>query len=230
MKNIAIITARGGSKRIPRKNIRPFAGKPILYYSIKAAQDSGLFSEIMVSTDDEEIAAVAKTYGANVPFLRTANNADDYATTADVLKEVLGQYQSLSQTFDNTCCIYPTAAFVTGQKLREAFEHLINGNYDSVFPVIPFSHSVLRSLKINEGKMEMAFPEYEKTRSQDLPAFYHDSGQFYWLRNEQFIASGNIYTANTGNIIITEMEAQDIDNETDWKLAEIKFKLLHGEA
>lgn len=230
MKNIAIITARGGSKRIPRKNIRLFAGKPILYYAIKAAQDSGLFSEIMVSTDDQEIAAVAKEYGANIPFLRTPDNSNDFATTADVLKEVLDQYRLRQQTFDNTCCIYPTAAFVTGQKLKKAYEHLISGKYDSVFPVIPFSHSILRSLKITEGKMEMAFPEYEKTRSQDLPVFYHDSGQFYWLNTEKFIDSGNIYTANTGNIIISEMEAQDIDNETDWQLAEIKFKLIHGEA
>lgn len=230
MKNIAIITARGGSKRIPRKNIRLFAGKPILYYAIKAAQDSGLFSEIMVSTDDQEIAAVAKEYGANIPFLRTPDNSNDFATTADVLKEVLDQYRLHQQTFDNTCCIYPTAAFVTGPKIREAYNHLINGEYDSVFPVIPFSHSVLRSLKIKEGKMEMAFPEYEKTRSQDLPVFYHDSGQFYWLNTEKFVASGNIYTANTGNIIISEMEAQDIDNETDWQLAEIKFKLVHGQA
>jgi len=228
MQNIAIITARGGSKRIPRKNIRSFLGKPIIAYGIKAAQEAGLFTEIMVSTDDEEIAEIALAAGASVPFIRSTATSDDYATTADVLTEVLQQYNEQQKSFDYTCCIYPTAAFVTGTKLKEAYALLTKGQYDSVFPLVQHGHSVLRSLTVENGKIKMAFPENENTRSQDLPAYYYDSGQFYWLHTAKFLQTHKIYTNNSGPFVVSEMEAHDIDTETDWKIAELKYQLLNG--
>lgn len=228
MNNIAIIPARGGSKRIPRKNIKLFASQPIIAYSIKAALDSGLFSEVMVSTDDEEIAKVAQDYGAKVPFLRSAKNASDFATTASVLLEVLEQYKHQRQTFDNVCCLYPTAPLVTSERLAEAFELLKNQNLDSVFPVLAYSYPIQRALVMKGQCIEMRQPENKLVRSQDLETTYHDSGQFYWLNVERFMASQEIYMKNSGAIVLSEMEAQDIDNEDDWKLAELKFKIRYA--
>ena len=230
MNNIAIITARGGSKRIPRKNIKLFLGRPIIEYSIKAAKDTGLFNEIMVSTDDNEIAQVAKKAGANVPFMRSAATSDDFSTTADVLEEVLIVYGKRNVRFDHTCCIYPTAPMITPAKIEQAYALLIKNSYDSVLPLVRYSTSVLRSLQIKDGKMIMAFPEYEKRRSQDLPVFYYDPGQFYWLNTAVFLSDKKIYTGNTGVLEIDEMEVHDIDTEADWRLAELKYNLLHGQA
>lgn len=174
-KNLAIITARGGSKRIPRKNIKPFCGKPILCYSIEAALSSGVFDEVMVSTDDEEIAQVAKKAGAKVPFFRSAETADDYASTDDVIMEVIKAYQQIGQHFDSFCCIYPTAPFLSSERLRSAMELLKEA--DSVMPVVPFSYPPQRGLIVNgAGFVERQFPEYATARSQDLPKIYHDCG------------------------------------------------------
>lgn len=226
MANLAIIPARGGSKRIPRKNIKAFLGKPIIAYSIEAALQSNLFDEVMVSTDDEEIAQIAKEYGATVPFLRSKNNANDFAVLADVVQEVVSKYKENNKNFDNICCILPTAPFVTSKKINEAYTTFIDNNFDSVFPVLEFSFPIQRSLKIEADKVAMVWSEHLNTRSQDLESRYHDSGQFYWLKSTSFNNNKKLFTDNSGAIIISELEAQDIDTETDWKLAEIKYKLL----
>ena len=226
MRNIAIITARGGSKRIPLKNIKPFLNKPIIAYSIEAALSSGLFDEVMVSTDNDQIATVAKQYGAKVPFLRSAYTASDIATTADALIEVLNVYQKKGKTFDYACCLYPTAPFITSEKLIDAFDFLLQKKYFSVFPVMSFSYPIWRSLRIENGKLKMNYPDYRNTRSQDLPISYHDAGQFYFFKVEALLAEQTLFTSNSGAIIINELEGQDIDNLTDWKLAEIKYKML----
>ena len=226
--NIAIIPARGGSKRIPRKNIRAFADKPIIAYSIKAALESGLFEEVMVSTDDEEIAAVAREYGAHIPFLRSAGNANDFATTADVLIEVLQQYSANGKEFLNACCIYPCAPFVTGNRLKEAFDILIQKDLDSVFPVMKFHYPIQRALKMNDrGLIEMFNPQYLSTRSQDLEPGYCDAGQFYWFNVKRFLEKKVVWTNNTTGIVIPELEGHDIDNLDDWKVAEIKYRILN---
>jgi pseudaminic acid cytidylyltransferase len=228
MANLAIIPARGGSKRIPRKNIKNFLGKPIMAYSIEAAIGSELFDEIMVSTDDDEIAEIARQLGAKVPFMRSEKNADDFATTVEVLIEVIENYKAQGIYFDNIACIYPTAPFTTSIKLIEAFTVLQNQTLDAVFPVMTFSYPIQRSLKINNDKLEFFYPEFEKSRSQDLEKAYHDAGQFYFLRTTSLLNNKSIFSKNTGSIIITELEAQDIDNAVDWKLAEIKYELLNA--
>jgi len=226
MANLAIIPARGGSKRIPRKNIKPFLGKPIIAYSIEAAIKSNLFNEVMVSTDDEEIAKIAKQYGAKVPFLRSQDNANDFAVLADVVEEVVSNYSQNNQIFENICCILPTAPFVTSTKIIEAYKTLSNNNFDSVFPVLEFSFPIQRSLKIEDNKVAMVWNEHLNSRSQDLESRYHDSGQFYWIKTQSFLTEKKLLTNDSGAIIISQLEAQDIDTETDWKLAEIKYKLM----
>jgi pseudaminic acid cytidylyltransferase len=228
MRALAIIPARGGSKRIPRKNIKPFLGKPIISYSIRAAIDCGLFDEVMVSTDDEEIAQIAIKNGATVPFMRSKKNADDFATTSDVLIEVIEFYRLNNIHFDYACCLYPTAPLISPTKLNEAFEKLTATTFDAVFPVIRFSYPILRSLKMTDGKVQLNWPEYINHRSQDLPPAFHDSGQFYWIKVNTFLKTKNIISDNCGGIEISEMEAQDIDNEMDWKLAELKYQLANN--
>lgn len=223
-KKLAIITARGGSKRIPQKNIKEFCGKPILYYSIEAARDAGIFDEIMVSTDDKEIAGLAKKAGASVPFFRSRETAGDYASTDDVIMEVLKAYEALGQIFDAFCCIYPTAPFLNGTRLREAM--MLLEKADSVMPVVPFSYPPQRGLIIREeGFLARQFPAYSATRSQDLPKIYHDCGQFYACRTEPFLQAGTTDVEKLLPLVLTEMEVQDIDTPQDWALAEIKYKL-----
>ena len=227
MKNIAIRPARGGSKRIPRKNIKPFMGKPIIAYSIEAALESGLFDEVMVSTDDEEIAMVARQYGAKVPFMRSAETANDYATTADVMLEVLECYKKQRIEYDTLCCIYSTAPFVTASVLKDAYHLLTENHFDSVFTAVAYSYPVQRGLKIEDGRIRMVWPEYIQSRSQDLEMIYHDAGQFYISKVEPFYQHKDFWGANTGGIILSELEVQDLDTLTDWKLAEMKYQLLH---
>lgn len=225
-KSVAIITARGGSKRIPRKNIKEFCGKPILAYSIEAAIESGEFDEVMVSTDDAEIAEIAKIYGAKVPFLRSRDTSNDYATTADVLCEVLEQYRTIGEAFDYACCIYPTAPFVTSEKLKKAMELLKGSDADSVMPVTPFSFPPMRGVYVRDEKVAFAFPEYALVRSQDIEPMYHDCGQFYCFAVERFMENKKLITDNTKAIVVSELEVQDIDNEVDWKLAELKYEMM----
>lgn len=224
--NIAIITARGGSKRIPHKNRKEFCGKPIIEYSIEAAKQAGIFDTVMVSTDDNKIAEIAKNAGAEVPFMRSAETSNDYATTADVLMEVLEKYKERGIRYENACCIYPTAPFVTGDKLRRAMDMLVKEKKDSVMPVVPFSFPPLRGMVINDGKLEYKWQEYALKRSQDLEEIYHDCGQFYVFRVKSFEKEKKLVTDNTTGVIISELEVQDIDNETDWELAEMKYRLL----
>lgn len=226
MLNLAIITARGGSKRIPKKNIRPFLGRPILAYSVEAALKSGLFEEVMVSTDSQEIAEVALKYGAKVPFFRSKKNSDDYATTASVIEEVLLAYKRDGKNYDYVCCLYPTAPFVRSEILIEASRLLQQKDVDSVLPVVPFSHPVQRSFKIDsDHKLKVNWPENIDIRSQDLPSTYYDAGQFYFLDAKKFLIQKKIFTDNVLPIIISELDAQDIDNEEDWRIAELKYKL-----
>ncbi|MCD6019434.1 MAG: CMP-N-acetylneuraminic acid synthetase [Bacteroidetes bacterium] len=226
MSNVAIITARGGSKRIPRKNIKMFRGKPIIAYSIETALTCGLFDYVMVSTDDEEIADRAKSHGADVPFIRNAATSDDFSGTADVILEVLNDLKKIGKEFDNACCIYPTAPFITKQTLEEAFDLLTKKKFDSVFPICPFSYPIQRALEINDSKTSMVWPENLSKRSQDLSPRFHDAGQFYWMNVKTFLNEKKVFTENTGSIILNEMQVQDIDTETDWKIAELKHSLL----
>ena len=226
MSNIAIITARGGSKRIPRKNIKEFCGKPILVYSIEAALNSGCFDEVMVSTDDAEIAEIAKAAGASVPFFRSAKTADDFATTADVIEEVLEEYAKLGKTFEYACILYPTAPFVTGEKLRSAMELLQDEGADSVLPIVQFSFPPQRAFISVDGYIRYAEEKYAKARSQDLQPMYHDCGQFCCFTTELFLTKRTLVTENTRGIVCPESEVQDIDNQEDWLLAELKYKMM----
>lgn len=225
--NICIIPARSGSKRIPRKNIKLFYGKPIIAYSIEAAIKSNLFDEVMVSTDDEEIANIAQQYGAIVPFMRSAKNADDYAGTVDVILEVLNNYAKSSVSFINACCIYPTAPFIQIKHLTQAYEVLVKQKFETVFPVTAFSSPILRALQIDENnKVSMIWPDNMNKRSQDLPPAYHDAGQFYWMNILSIQSNKKLYSDHSGVVILNDMEVQDIDNESDWKLAELKYQLI----
>lgn len=227
MKKIAIITARGGSKRIPRKNIKIFVDKPIIQYSIEAALSSGVFDEVMVSTEDEEIAEIAKRAGASVPFLRSKETSNDFATTADVIAEVLEEYQKRGTEFAEACCIYPTAPFITADKLKEAMEILEETKADSVLPIVRFSFPPQRCVVINKNHVEPKWPECMPMRSQDLEPFYHDSGQFYCLNVKAFLQQKTMVMKHTAPIVLSEMEVQDIDTLEDWKMAEMKYQLLH---
>lgn len=225
MSSLAIITARGGSKRIPRKNIKPFCGKPIIQYSIEAALSSGIFTEVMVSTDDEEIAQIARDAGAQVPFMRSAAAANDYASTDDVIREVLEAYEAQGRHFDTFCCIYPTAPFVTAAKLQTAME-MLNKN-ESVIPVVPFSYPVQRGLSIDaQGHVGYKWKEYATARSQDLEKIYHDCGQFYACRTEAFFREGTTDTPDMVPLILSELEVQDIDTLEDWAIAEVKYQKM----
>lgn len=226
MENIAIITARGGSKRIPRKNIKPFLGKPILEYSIEAALKAELFDEVMVSTDDEEIAQAACKVGAKVPFLRSAGTANDFATTAEVIGEVLDEYARRGITFCHACCIYPTAPFVTPEALKEAMHLLEQEQVDSVIPVVKFSFPPQRCVVIRNGRLVPKWPENMRKRSQDLEPLYHDCGQFYCLNVESFRRQRAVWMENVVPFVQEERMVQDIDTLEDWEIAEIKYRII----
>ena len=229
MSCIAIITARGGSKRIPKKNIKEFCGKPIIAYSIEAALESGIFDEVMVSTDSEEIAEVALKYGAKVPFMRSAKTSDDFATTNDVLNEVVAEYASSGIQFDYVCCLYPTAPFITKNKILEAYDILIKNDVDQVVPIVRFSFPPQRSFIINQdGNLIYKWPENQSRRSQDLEPFYHDAGQFYFYNARVFYDEKNPTNFLSKAYELSDLEVQDIDNIEDWKIAEMKYKLMLG--
>ncbi|MBQ7615552.1 MAG: pseudaminic acid cytidylyltransferase [Butyrivibrio sp.] len=228
MKTLAMITARGGSKRIPRKNIKEFNGKPIMAYSIEAALESGVFDEVMVSTDDEEIAEIAKKYGAKVPFFRSEKTSNDFATTVDVIEEVIETYHGMGQDFDLFACIYPTAPFITSERLKAAVEELKSSDADSLIPVVRFSYPPQRAMEVKDGKLVFRQPENLSKRSQDLEPHFHDAGQFYVVRTESFLKNHGIMVGDILPMELSELEVQDIDNEVDWKLAELKYNLIHG--
>ena len=228
MKRVAIITARGGSKRVPRKNIKLFCGVPIIKYSIDAAISSSIFDVVMVSTDDKEIGEIARKFGAEVPFFRDDETSNDYATTADVLYEVLEKYREQGKCFDEACVIYPTAPFVSPFKLQKAEILLQENDSESIIPVVQYSFPPQRGLYMREGLIKMVQPEYLNTRSQDLEKIYHDCGQFYFVNVKSFYKQRKLIMDKTIGIEMDELEVQDIDNEMDWKLAELKYKLMIG--
>ncbi len=228
-KPYAIITARGGSKRVPKKNIRDFCGKPIIAYSIEAAIESELFDEVMVSTDSEEIAEIAKKYGAVVPFMRSEKTSNDYADTTDVLNEVIEMYKEYGVIFDELCCIYPTAPFITSDKLKESYKLLQDVDVFNVISIVEFSFPPQRGMILSDNNfIEPVDLEGINSRSQDLPIIYHDCGQFYWMKTEKYLKNNDILNNHTRPYFISELEVQDIDNETDWKLAELKYKYMKG--
>ena len=224
---IAIIPARGGSKRIPRKNIKAFHGKPMIAYSIEAAQKSGCFDRIIVSTDDQEIADTAFKYGAEVPFLRPADIADDYATTMDVMVHAI-QYlakENISPEF--VCCIYATAPFILADDLRKGLGILNDTKKEYAFSATSFPFPIQRAIKLNEqGDVKMFSEQYADTRSQDLVEAYHDAGQFYWGRTSAFIARKAIFAEHSKVVLLPRKRVQDIDTVEDWELAEALFAVL----
>lgn len=227
MKTLAIIPARGGSKRIKKKNIKPFLGLPIISYPIKTALNSNLFDEVMVSTDCFEISKISKQFGASVPFMRSDKNASDFATIIDVILEVCNCYDKIEKKFDFICCIFPCTPLLKTNDLERAFNLLKKNKLDCVFPIVKYSFPIQRAVKINDRNLvEMFNPEHLITRSQDLTPSFHDIGQFYFLKTSAVFKEKMLVTNNTGYIEKTELESQDIDNEVDWKLAEIKYNRI----
>ena len=230
MSRVAIIPARGGSKRIPRKNIKPFLGRPIISYSIKAALESGCFDEVMVSTEDPEIAEVARLEGAQVPFFRSEKDSDDFAPLGDVIRSVLTTYQSQGKSIDVACCILATAPFVTPERLREGLTRMEASTADGLVGVVPFDYPIQRALRIRNGREEMFWPENHDQRSNDLEPAFHDAGQFYWLRTEPYLAGdGKLLLSDCLAMELSPLEVQDIDSPDDWALAELKYRFLHPE-
>lgn len=234
--NLAIIPARGGSKRIARKNIRPFAGRPILAWSVKVARQSRLFDRVMVSTDDAGIAEVARAAGAEVPFLRSGENADDHATIADVLREVIAAYAQEGEHFDRVACLFATAPMMQAGDLKRGLACMDDGSFDVVIPVARFGYPIQRSLsRGSDGALRLNFPEHANTRSQDLEPAYHDAGQWVWT-TPGFLESGApLLGPGTGSIVLDGALVEDIDTEEDWRRAEWKFEhmreaLGHGES
>ena len=225
MRNLAIIPARGGSQRIPQKNVKDFFGKPIIAYAIETALKSKLFDEVMVSTDSPQIASIAEKFGASIPFQRSEINSNNYATLTDVILEVIQNYTEQGKHFDNLCCILPTAALITKALLLEAYTIYEQDNLGSIVPVLKFPYPIQRALKNDKGLLQMREPEYIKARSQDLEPFYHDSGQFYWIRIKEFIKEKSIFTSKTGYIELQDIEAQDVDTLMDWDMLTLKFNL-----
>lgn len=228
MSKLAIIPARGGSKRIPRKNIKEFCGKPILAYSVEVALKAGLFDEVMVSTDDNEIAEVARKFGASVPFIRSKETANDFAILKDVLYEVLEKYKEMGKEFDEVCCILPTAPLLESEDILKSYEILASNSATSVVPVVKYSYTIWRSLKIQDGRLQMNWPENFPKRSQDLPEAFHDAGLFYWYNKKYFEEKIPGFGENAYPYILAEEKVQDIDTEDDWRIAEMKFKLIRN--
>lgn len=229
MKNIAIITARGGSKRIPKKNIKSFFNKPMIAYAIDAALKSGIFDEVMVSTDDSEIAQTAKKYGANVPFLRSEKTSDDFATTYDALEEVILEYKKLGQKFDTLCCIYPCVPFLEAKSLKDAYTQLQENKANAIVPVCKYPVPIEWAMKLKNGFLQPNDREAQKIRSQDLKPKYFDAGMFYFCKTNSMLEEKTLVPSDTLGYIIDEIQCQDIDTEEDWKLAELKYKILRNE-
>lgn len=224
---IAVIPARGGSKRIPRKNIKPFAGEPIISYSIKVALESNIFDRIIVSTDDEEIASVSLNYGAEVPFLRPKELADDYTGTIDVIKHAIIEHETSGVKADYICCIYATAPFLKKKYLIDGYEKLIKSDKKYAFSITTFPFPIQRAIKINDiEEIEPFYPEYVKARSQDLEEAYHDAGQFYWGKRDAFLQEIPLFSNNSIPVILPRYLVQDIDTMEDWIKAELMFKAM----
>lgn len=226
MGNIAIITARGGSKRIPKKNIKDFMGKPMIAYAIEAALGSGIFEEVMVSTDCTEIAEISKEYGANVPFLRSEKTSGDFATTYDTLEEVIIEYKKQGKDFDTVCCIYPCVPFLKSELLKDAYEKMVNKDADAIIPMCKYPVPIEWAMKLEDGYLLPNDREAQNIRSQDLEPKYFDAGMFYFCKTESLLKNKNLVPDKTLGFVIDESQCQDIDDEQDWKIAEIKFKVI----
>lgn len=225
--NIAIIPARGGSKRIPRKNIKEFHGKPMIAYSIEAALNSGCFDKVIVSTDDAEIAEVAMKYGAEVPFIRPDNIADDYATTLDVIKHAIEFTEQQGWGVKNVCCIYATAPFLTPEFIKKGLQELTKNTINYAFSATSFPFPIQRAIRLNaQERVEMLQPEHLNTRSQDLEEAYHDAGQFYWGTATAFLNGKPFFSPQSKAILLPRKRVQDIDTPEDWELAEALYKAL----
>lgn len=226
--NVAIIPARGGSKRIPRKNIRDFCGKPMIAWSIEAAKNSGIFDRILVSTDDPEIREIAIAWGAETPFERPSELADDHAGTLPVIRHAVNWLNGNGTPISRACCIYATAPFLQDVFLNEALERLTaDPQVEFVFSVTAFDFPIFRALRIEENhRTSMFWPEHEATRSQDLPAAFHDAGQFYWGTAEAWLTQDRIFSSNSRAVILPPHLVQDIDTPEDWLQAESKFQAL----
>lgn len=224
--NVAVIPARGGSKRIPRKNIKPFCGKPMIAYSIEAAKASELFDKVLVSTDDNNIAEIAKDFGAEVPFIRPAELADDYTGTDEVFIHALNNLINNDKNYRNACCIYPAAPLLKVSLLSEGLDRLIANNATSCFPVLEFCSPIVRALEINKkGRLSLILPKYKSIRTQDLQSFYHDAGQFYWVNIEKYLKVKSILCNNSIPIVLPKYEVVDIDSDEDWKFAELLYSM-----
>lgn len=222
---LAVIPARGGSKRIPRKNIRPFGGRPMIAWSIRAAQDSGLFDRILVSTDDEEIAAIARAEGAEVPFLRPAALSDDYAGTIPVIAHAVEWQNTTGITADEVCCIYATAPFLEADDLHRGLKILCETGADYAFSVTSYASPIQRALRIRSDKrVEMFDPAQFETRSQDLEDAWHDAGQFYWGRGDAWLAHKSLFGPHAAPVVMPRYRVQDIDTPDDWHRAELMFQ------
>ena len=223
--NIAIIPARGGSKRIPRKNIKNFCGKPMIAWSIEAARESGCFDHIIVSTDDQEIADAAEKYGAEVPFYRPKELADDHTATRPVINHAIQAASSLWGMPDYVCCIYATAPFMLAEDLRQAFDRLREGKADFVFSAGRFAYPIQRGFRVNEAsRVERLWPEHRYTRSQDLEEVYYDAGQFYWGKSSAFLNLGDPMSEAGIAYVLPGTRVHDIDTKEDWSVAELLFK------
>lgn len=224
---LAVIPARGGSKRIPRKNIKCFAGRPMIAWSIGAARASGLFDRIVVSTDDEEVAEIARAEHAEVPFLRPAELADDFTPTVSVVAHAINWVSEHGEAPEKTCCIYATAPFVRTYDLVRGAVLLDESGADFSFPVTSFPFPIQRAVRLtNDGRMAMFSPEFDMTRSQDLEEAYHDVGQFYWGRTEAWLAGRSLIGPGSAPIVIPRYRAQDIDTSEDWQRAEMLFRVI----
>lgn len=224
---LAVIPARGGSQRIPRKNIRLFAGRPIIAYSIEAALGSGLFERVMVSTDDMEIAEVALTYGAEIPFMRPSSLADAHTGTHAVVRQAVQWHLDHGQPVEHACCIYATAPFVRAPDLSDAYKMLVDSDKSFVFSVTQFDFPVQRALSVNtRGEVNALYPQYRETRSQDLESTWHDAGQFYWGTAKAWLDDDVLFSPVSLGYTLPSHRVQDIDSETDWRRAELLFELL----
>lgn len=225
--NVAIIPARGGSKRIPRKNIKQFCGKPIIAHSILAARQSGLFDRIIVSTDDKEISEVASAWGADVPFVRPQELADDHTVTTDVIHHAIEWLHANDTVYEYACCIYPTAPLIRAEDLRQGYEQLSNSDKLFALSVTEFPSPIFRALKKTKSNgLAMFWPEYLNTRSQDLPEAYHDAGQFYWGRAKAFLMGLSMFEEHSLPIVLSRCLVQDIDTPADWEQAERMYQLI----
>lgn len=228
---LAVIPARGGSKRIPRKNIRPFCGKPMIALSIEAALQSGCFDQVIVSTDDAEIADVARAYGADVPFMRPAELSDDYIGTIPVIAHAIDWMNRNVCAFDYACCLYATAPFVQAEELQRGLDVLLKNGTDYAFSVTSYAFPIQRALRLTAaGRVEMFHPEHSNTRSQDLEEAYHDAGQFYWGQSSAWLTGKPIFSPDAAPVILPHHRVQDIDTPEDWVRAEWLFKAMREAA